>query len=122
MMTLHRAESNREQINHGIFIDQFTPDTMKLERHLERIYTKNYRPRIFTLFNEICISKEMLPKYTDTHTHTHTYIYIYICVCVCVCVCVCAHAHTDVRILIKCVISVYAILTNLNSLTYFIFL
>ena len=36
------------------------------------------------MFNQICINKEMLPKYTyicthtHTHTHTHTYIYIYI--------------------------------------------
>ena len=38
------------------------------------------RRRMSILFNEICVYKEMLPKYTRvrTHTHTHTHIYIYI--------------------------------------------
>ena len=31
-----------------------------------------------TMFNQICIYEEVLPKYTHTHTHTHTHIYIYI--------------------------------------------
>ena len=40
MMVQDRAESNREPIDCGRFINQFLPDIIKLIRQLERINTK----------------------------------------------------------------------------------
>ena len=76
MMAQDRAESIREPINYGSFINQFPPDIIKSMRRHERIYTKMCRQRVSILFNEICINEEMLAKYTHTR----------VCVCVCVCI------------------------------------
>ena len=80
MMTQDQADSTRVTISYGSFINQFLSDTVKSIWQLERTYTKIYRQKMSILCKEICINKEMLPKYTHTHTytqtHTHTHIYI----------------------------------------------
>ena len=86
-----RGISTMEPINNRRFINQFSPDIIKLIRQFERIKTKIWRQKVSIMFNQIFINEEMLPKYTHTHTYTQAYIYIYmpVCMCVCVCVCVC---------------------------------
>ena len=63
MMAQDRSESTRVTISYGSFINQFLPDTIKSMRQFERGYTKMCRQKMSILFNEICIYKEMLPKY-----------------------------------------------------------
>ena len=62
MMAQDWAESTEEPINHERFINQFPPDTIKLMQQLEKINTKMCRQKMFVLFDQICINKEILPK------------------------------------------------------------
>ena len=55
---------------------------IKVIREFKQIQKKICRHKMSIMFNEICINKEMLPKYT--YICVYIYIYIYICVCVCV--------------------------------------
>ena len=71
-MAQSRAESTRDIYNYGQYINQFPPNTIKVIREFERIQKKICRHKMSIMFNEICINKEMLPKYT------YIYIYIYI--------------------------------------------
>ena len=84
MMAQSRAESSRDTYNYGQYLNQFPPNTIKVIREFERIQKKICRHKMSSIFNEIFINEEMLPKYI--------YIYIYIYMCVCVCACVCARA------------------------------
>ena len=68
MMAQDLVESTKEPINHGKFINQFPPDTIKSIGQLERINTKMCRQRMSILLNQICINEEMLPKYTYIYT------------------------------------------------------
>ena len=52
------------------YINQFPPNTIRSIRQYERINKKICRQKMSILFNEICITEEMLPIYI--------YIYIYI--------------------------------------------
>ena len=64
-MAQDRIKSTSVTISNRSCINQYSPDTIKSIRQLERTYTKN-------------VDKTYLycsMKYT--HTHTHTYIYIY---------------------------------------------
>ena len=69
-MAQSRAESTWEITNYGRFINQFLPNIIRSIRQFERINKKIYRQKKSSMFNQICINEEMLPKYT--------YIYIYI--------------------------------------------
>ena len=71
MVAQNWRESTSEPINYGRFINQFLPDAIKSTQWLKRINIKMCRQRMSVLFNQICITEEMLSKYT------HTYIYIY---------------------------------------------
>ena len=53
------AESTLEIINHGRFINQFSPNIISFKR----IYKKICRQKMSIMFNQICINEEMLPKY-----------------------------------------------------------
>ena len=64
MMSHSRAESTRDTYNYGQYINQFPPNTIKVIREFERIQKKICRHKMSIMFNEICINKEMLPKYT----------------------------------------------------------
>ena len=46
MMALTKAESTKEPINYGTFINQFPLDTIKSMWRLEKLYTKMCRQRI----------------------------------------------------------------------------
>ena len=65
-----RAESTRYTYNYGQYINQLSPNTIKVIREFERIQKKICRHKMSFMFNEICFNEEMLPKYI--------YIYIYI--------------------------------------------
>ena len=64
MMAQSRVESTRDTYNHGQYINQFPPNTIKVIREFERIQKKICRHKMSIMFNEICINEEMLPKYT----------------------------------------------------------
>ena len=76
MMAQSWTESSRDAYNYGQYINQFPPNMIKEIREFERIQKKICRQKMSIMFNEICINKEMLPKYTYLfkyiHTHTHT--------------------------------------------------
>ena len=74
MMAQSRAESTRDTCNYGQYINQFPQNTIKVIREFERIQKKICRHKMSIMFNEICINKEMLPKYK----YIYIYIYIYI--------------------------------------------
>ena len=69
MMAQSRAESTRDTYNYGQYLNQFSPNTIKVIREFERIQKRICRHKMSIMFNEICINEEMLPKYI--------YIYIY---------------------------------------------
>ena len=69
MMAQNRAASIWEINNHGKYINQILPNTMKSIRQYERINKRICRQKMSNIFNEIF----------------YIYIYIYVCVCVCVC-------------------------------------
>ena len=77
MMAQRRAESTWDINNHGKYINQFPPNTIKSMWQYERINKKICRQKMSIMFNEICINEEMQPKYT----YIYLYIYIYVCVC-----------------------------------------
>ena len=70
MMAQSQAESTLEINKHVRYINQFPPTIIKSIRQYERINKKICRQKMSIMFNEICINKEILPKYA--------YIYIYI--------------------------------------------
>ena len=78
MMAQDRAENARVTISYWIFFNQFPTDTIKSIRRRERTYPKMCRQNMSVLFNEICINKEILPKYTHTYTQTNTRTHIHI--------------------------------------------
>ena len=57
------AKSGRKY-NYGQYINQFSPNTIKVIREFERIQKKICRHKMSIMFNEICINEEMLPQYT----------------------------------------------------------
>ena len=67
-MAVARAESIREPIYYGRFINQFPLDIIKSIWQLERITTKIWRQKMSILFNQICINEEIRPKYIGTHS------------------------------------------------------
>ena len=81
MMAQSLAESTWEITSYGRFINQFSPNIIRSIQQIQKINKKNCKQNISIMFNQICINKEMLPKYT--HTHTHIYMCVYVCVCVC---------------------------------------
>ena len=78
-MTQGWTESTWEITNYGRLINQSPPNIIRSIQQFERNNKKICRQKMSIMFNQICITEEILPKYS----------YIYICVCVCVCVCVC---------------------------------
>ena len=71
-MAQSRAESTRDTYNYGQYFNQFPLNTIKVIREFERIQKKICRHKMSIMFNETCITVEMLPKYI------YIYIYIYI--------------------------------------------
>ena len=69
MMAQDWAESTKETINYGRFINQFPLNIIRSIRQLDRIYIKICRQKMLILFNQICINEKMLSIYI--------YIYIY---------------------------------------------
>ena len=69
MMAQSRAESTRDTCNYGQYINQFPQNTIKVIREFEQIQKKICRHKMSIMFNEICINKEMLPKYTYFKLH-----------------------------------------------------
>ena len=69
MMTQNKAESTREPINHGRCMNQFWLHIITSIQQLERINTKICRQKMSILFNQICLNKEILPKYTYFKLH-----------------------------------------------------
>ena len=67
MMAQDWAESTWEIINYGRFINQFPPDIIKSIWQLKRINKKLCRQKLSIMFNQICISEEMLPIYIDIY-------------------------------------------------------
>ena len=63
MMAQSRAESTRDTYNYGQYLNQSSPNTIKVIREFERIQKKICRHKMSIMFNEICINEEMLPKY-----------------------------------------------------------
>ena len=59
------AESTRDTYNYGQYINQFSPNTIKVIQEFERIQKKICRHKMSIMFNEICI-------------YIYIYIYIYI--------------------------------------------
>ena len=81
MMAQSRAESTRDTYKYGQYINQFSPNTIKVIQELERIQNKLCRHKMSIMFNEICINEEMLPEYTYIYIYImriHSPIYIYI--------------------------------------------
>ena len=72
-------ESTRDTYNYGQYINQFPPNTIKAIRPYEWIQKKICRQKMSVMLNEICINKEMLPKYTYINIYIYIYIYIYMC-------------------------------------------
>ena len=75
MMAQSRAESTRDTYNYGQYINQFPLNMIKAIRQYERIQKKICRQKMSIMFNEICINKEMLPKFIYIYIYTHTHIY-----------------------------------------------
>ena len=78
MMAQDQAESTREPINYGRFINHFLPDIIKLIHELQRINKKICRQKNVCIVYQISINEKMLPKYTRTCTqaHTHTHLFL----------------------------------------------
>ena len=74
VIKVHCMSSRKSCGKFGKFIHQFQLEIKTLIRKPERILIELYRQNVSLLFNETCLNKQLLPKYT--HTHTHTYIYI----------------------------------------------
>ena len=74
MMALDWAESIRETINYGKFINQFLPDIIKLIWQREKI-AKKCRQKMSICLIKYVSMKKCCP---NAHTHTHIYIHIYI--------------------------------------------
>ena len=66
------AESTWEITDNGRFINRFLLNIIRLILQLEKINQKICRRKMSTMFNQICINEEMLPKCI------YIYIYIYI--------------------------------------------
>ena len=64
MMAQSQAGSTWEINNYGKYINQFLLNTIKSIWQYERINKKICRRKMSIMFNEICITEEMLPKYT----------------------------------------------------------
>ena len=73
MIALDWSKSTWEPINYERFFSQF-----RLHIIISIQQLQISKQKMFILFNQIYLNKEMLVKYTHTHTHTHLYIYIYI--------------------------------------------
>ena len=72
MMAQSRAESTKDTYNNGQYINQFTPNRIKVIREFEQIQKKICRHKMSIMINEICINEEMLPKYTYIYCHPQT--------------------------------------------------
>ena len=55
------AESTRDTYNYGQYINQFSPNTIKVIREFKRIQKKICRHKMSIMFNEICIYIYILP-------------------------------------------------------------
>ena len=63
-----RAESTRDTYDYGQYINQFSPNTIKVIQEFERIQKKICRHKMSIMLNEICINEEMLPIYIYIYT------------------------------------------------------
>ena len=72
------------QIDVSDVLLRLSHDERKAFRLLESTKKKIINAQFAVIFNQTCITENLLPHFTNIYIYI--YIYIYICVCVCVCV------------------------------------
>ena len=76
MMAQSQAESTRDTYDYRQCINQFSLNMIKAIREYEWIQKKICRQKM-SMFNEICINEEMLPKYMNKGDKTNRNIFFF---------------------------------------------